>query len=56
MVDPDAVDHPESRKRAMRKAWVVWPGRRRHCAATRAATPPAGNAAESQRPAGTRNP
>lgn len=56
MVDPDAVDHPESRKRAMRKAWVVWPGRRRHCAATRAATPPAGNAAEPQRPAGTRNP
>ena len=40
MVDPDAVDHPESRKRAMRKAWVVWPGRRRHCAVTRAAVGP----------------
>ena len=52
----EAGGHPESRKRPNPEAWVVWPGRRRHCAVTRAAAPLAGDAAEPQRPAGTRNP
>ena len=46
----------EVKKQVVRRTWVLWPGRRRHCAATRAAAPPAGDAAESQRPPGTRNP